>query len=222
MLLTVSLVFNVLFVFRSWRQSTVVSVPDGDSLQLADGRRVRLLSADAPERGRCLADAARSRLSELALGRHVLLSDRVTDDYGRILAYVQAVIPLPSLLHEPSGVTGFRYGIMPVIDLNLALVTEGLARYTSSGRTHKDTLARAYAEARDRKIGIFSPICRPLSPPTPDQVIKGNVRAGRRTYFLPACRNYDDTEIDLSAGDQWFRSESEAQDAGFSRSPTCP
>lgn len=103
--------------FAAWRgRSVVTAVPDGDSLDLADGRRIRLLGLDAPERARrqvsgvksqepddddtapperyengsggCLWKEARDRLVELAVGKRVILKDTVKDDYGRILANV--------------------------------------------------------------------------------------------------------------------------------------
>lgn len=84
----ISLLFNLFFLYSNWQRSVVVSVPDGDSLQLADGRRVRLLGIDAPEKGRCMADEARELLSNVALKKHVILKDIQTDDYGRVLANV--------------------------------------------------------------------------------------------------------------------------------------
>lgn len=87
-LLLGSLLLNAGFLINSWRAQTVVSVPDGDSLQLRDGRRVRLLGIDAPEKGRCMSNEAREFLSSIAKNKHVRLKDTVTDDYGRVLANV--------------------------------------------------------------------------------------------------------------------------------------
>jgi micrococcal nuclease len=74
----------------------VVQVIDGDTLVLAGGRHVRLLSIDAPEMahdGRpadFLAHKARAVLSALTLNRRVRLEyDRLRyDHYGRLLAYL--------------------------------------------------------------------------------------------------------------------------------------
>jgi micrococcal nuclease len=74
----------------------VVRVIDGDTLELAGGRRVRLLGIDAPEMahdGRpadFLAHKAKAVLSELTLNQKVHLEyDRLRyDPYGRLLAYV--------------------------------------------------------------------------------------------------------------------------------------
>lgn len=69
----------------------VVRVVDGDTIEVAGGRRVRLLGIDAPERGAALWDAAGARLRELAGGRRVSLEACVEKDpYGRTLATVRA------------------------------------------------------------------------------------------------------------------------------------
>lgn len=75
---------------------TVAAILDGDSLVLADGRRVRLVGIDAPEpppddgmtAAGTPAAAARAALTALAAGRRVALAvgDRPRDRYGRVLA----------------------------------------------------------------------------------------------------------------------------------------
>ncbi|OGK12986.1 hypothetical protein A3C98_03275 [Candidatus Roizmanbacteria bacterium RIFCSPHIGHO2_02_FULL_37_15] len=63
---------------------------DGDSFDLKDGRRIRLLSLDAPEKNRCFYPESRERLKSLILNKKVRLKDVLTDDYGRNLANVFA------------------------------------------------------------------------------------------------------------------------------------
>ena len=46
-----SLLFNFVFLVQNYNRTRVVAVPDGDSIQLSDGRRVRLLGIDARKRG---------------------------------------------------------------------------------------------------------------------------------------------------------------------------
>jgi micrococcal nuclease len=72
----------------------VASVADGDTIRLADNRRVRLVQIDAPERpsGECYAERAASTLTRLApVGTEVTLRlDRALDrkdEHGRLLAY---------------------------------------------------------------------------------------------------------------------------------------
>lgn len=45
-----SLCLNIFFLCQQYERLRVVLVPDGDSIQLSDGRRVRLLGIDAPAR----------------------------------------------------------------------------------------------------------------------------------------------------------------------------
>ncbi len=78
--------------------SRVVAVTDGDTLVLDDGRRARLAGIDAPRAPLGLPretpwrqqEAARAGLSELAVGRTVMLraGDAPLDRYGRTLAQV--------------------------------------------------------------------------------------------------------------------------------------
>ena len=74
----------------------VVKVIDGDTLVLAGGRRLRLLSIDAPEMARkgrpaqFLAHKAKAYLAQLTLGKVVRLEygQLRYDHYGRLLAHV--------------------------------------------------------------------------------------------------------------------------------------
>jgi endonuclease YncB( thermonuclease family) len=75
----------------------VASVTDGDTIRLADNRRIRLVQIDAPERppGECYAERAATALNRLApVGTAVSLRlDRALDprdEHGRVLAYVTA------------------------------------------------------------------------------------------------------------------------------------
>ncbi len=74
--------------------SAVAEVVDGDTIRLGDGRSVRLVQIDAPEReGECYGAEARRLLERLLpRGSRVRVEadpalDRV-DRYGRLLAYV--------------------------------------------------------------------------------------------------------------------------------------
>lgn len=68
----------------------VVKVIDGDTIELEDGRTVRLLGIDTPEVGQPGADSASIVTSELVLGKKVRLEygHERFDRYGRTLAYV--------------------------------------------------------------------------------------------------------------------------------------
>lgn len=93
--------------------ATVSRVIDGDTVELANGDRVRVLGIDTPERGECHADTATQRMAALVQGQRVTLvqdgDDR--DHYDRLLRYI-----------DVNGV-----------DAGLTLIQEGLAqsRYDS-------------------------------------------------------------------------------------------
>jgi len=65
-------------------------VIDGDTVELADGSRVRYLGIDTPELGEYYADEATARNRELVEGKMVELQrgKRDKDEYDRLLRYV--------------------------------------------------------------------------------------------------------------------------------------
>jgi len=73
-----------------YEQALVTSVIDGDTVELADGRRVRYLGIDTPEPGEYYATEATSKNRELVGDKIVELQSgkRDEDEYGRLLRYV--------------------------------------------------------------------------------------------------------------------------------------
>lgn len=65
-------------------------VIDGDTFILSDGRKVRLIGIDTPERWQPYYSEAKRRMMELVFGKEVeLVRDvRDVDKYGRLLRYV--------------------------------------------------------------------------------------------------------------------------------------
>jgi endonuclease YncB( thermonuclease family) len=120
----------------------VERVVDGDTVDLRDGRTVRLVQIDAPEMGReCGADAARDALVRLAPpGSSVRLaadpSLDQTDRFGRLL----------------------RYLIRGGVNLNLELVREGAVApyfYTGDEGRLADRLLAAARAARSARSGLW-------------------------------------------------------------------
>ena len=68
----------------------VTNVVDGDTVDLDNGERVRLVGIDTPELGDCGADIAAATVTDMVLGKAVTLaaSDEDRDRYGRLLRYV--------------------------------------------------------------------------------------------------------------------------------------
>lgn len=220
-ILVFSLLINFIFLFTQWQRNVVVSVPDGDSLQMADGRRVRLLGLDAPEKGLCMATEAQEALAVAAKGRHMRLKNVVTDDYGRQLANV-IIEDLPTWFSYLRQKFIQRIPSDPVPDpyLNRMMVSHGLARYSGSTKSeYYTTLKGALNHAKESKLGIWSVSCRRTS--NPECAIKGNIKSGKKVYHFPDCDHYALTIIDTSYGDRWFCTEEEAVKAGFSKASGC-
>lgn len=215
-----SILGNILFTINAYERTRVVAVPDGDSLDLADGRRIRLLGIDAPEKGRCMADEARQKLVELAQGRHVRLKHTVTDDYGRQLATV--------IIEDLSTWLGYMRWRFLGADLardpllQRALLAAGLARYSSgASNPYHQVLNDAAKVAKSARLGIWSDACRGQTSGDQDCTIKGNTRAGKKSYYTPDCPTYDQVIVDTAFGDAWYCSESEAAKAGFTLATSC-
>jgi micrococcal nuclease len=69
---------------------TVASVIDGDTIQLSNGKHVRYLGIDAPEKDEYLGPEATLKNRQLVEGKTVQLQKGITDrdKYGRLLRYV--------------------------------------------------------------------------------------------------------------------------------------
>lgn len=134
------------------RTYLVVHVVDGDTLDLANGARVRLVGIDTPEHGQCGFDRASTALSRLVLDRRVRLTvaGEARDRYGRLLRYVD--VPVTDRAGRKTG----------EIDAGLRLVRDGLAvaRYDSrDGYGHHPRQERYVAADR----ASASPCARPAS-----------------------------------------------------------
>jgi micrococcal nuclease len=68
----------------------VIAVRDGDTIELDDGRVVRYIGINTPERGEPGADSATALNVRLVMGQQVRLEfgHELTDRYGRTLAFV--------------------------------------------------------------------------------------------------------------------------------------
>lgn len=92
-IMAIGVVILVLFIVNrpSYEYAVVDRVIDGDTLVLDDGRKVRLLQINAPEKGQCGYERAAEYL-ERTVNVVVKLEDDPefgdTDKYGRLLRYV--------------------------------------------------------------------------------------------------------------------------------------
>jgi len=72
------------------KKAHIVDVIDGDTVEILSGKKVRLLSINAPESGNPYSVEAREKLESLIKGKDVLLKfdQEKQDYYGRLLAYI--------------------------------------------------------------------------------------------------------------------------------------
>lgn len=81
---------------RGFERAIVSRIVDGDTIELADGRKVRYIGIDTPETKHpnkeveCFGEEASQYNQDLVLGQEVELEKDVseTDRYGRLLRYV--------------------------------------------------------------------------------------------------------------------------------------
>lgn len=115
----------------------VAEVVDGDTIELKDGRFVRYIGIDTPEKEECFYEEAKEA-NEIVEGKKISIIKDVshTDKYGRLLRYVH----------------------LKDIDINKYLVREGFARATNfpPDEKAKDEFRKAENEARENKKGMWA------------------------------------------------------------------
>lgn len=144
---------------------TVVRVIDGDTVELSNGEKLRLLGIDTPERAEPYYDEARALLARLVGGEPVTIeyAARRRDKYGRLLGYLY---------------------LDDTLLVNRVLLDSGLAyvylfRDTDAGTGVTAALLSAQRSAIDRGAGFYT------IPRTPEPEY-----IARRTsyrFHRPAC-----------------------------------
>lgn len=194
-------------------ETVITRVIDGDTVELADGRKIRYIGIDAPEMSKhdCFASEAKLANERLVLNRAVRLERDITDTdrFGRLLRYVYV---------------GDTF-------VNLQLVADGFAQvltYPPDVRENEQ-LRTATAVARQANRGLWGGCSIAPSSPPPAETpptgcsIKGNINAkGEKIYHLPGCGSYEKTVVEAAKGEQWFCTEAEASAAGWRKAGNCP
>jgi len=184
----------------------VVSIIDGDTISvMRDGEqvRVRVEGIDTPESDQAFGAQASAFTSSLLRNKRVAVHVRDVDRYGRLVSRVQ----------------------VELIDLSVALVTEGLAWHHTQ-YSDDPVLAEAEAQARAANIGLWSQTS-PVPPwefrrgVTPTEIgvsDKGVLHGNRRSkvFHRPGCRNYRCQNCTVM-----FDSADEALTAGFRPAGDC-
>lgn len=179
----------------------VVEVIDGDSFKIGNNQTVRLFGADAPEINYCFGKESKQALEKKILGKKVILKELKTDIYRRVMALVYLGGEL----------------------INEFMVKNGFAESHRTAGSQTDVINEAEDVAKLNNLGVFSKDCYQKTPPNPKCIIKGNITQDTtaKVYFLPSCSNYSQVIIEKSKGEDWFCTEKEAIDAGFTKSSTC-
>lgn len=205
LLLVPSLIFNF-YLFQKNKKSDqgilVIEVLDGDTLLLEGKVRLRLRNIDAPELEYCAGQEAKAFLENLVKGKKITIQEKILDQRGRAMALVYQ---------------GYVF-------VNKEVLKNGWARYHHDKSNQADFLKQVAQEAKEAKLGIFSPECyQTENLENPDCLIKANIDkiTGVKKYYFPGCAQYDFTIVEKDIGEQWFCSEEEAQKAGFEKSKTC-
>ena len=170
---------------------------DGDTVELEDGRKVRYLGIDTPEKGENFYDQARDANAAYFSGREAWLEFDVekNDKYGRLLAFVWVQTAQGALL------------------VNAELIRAGLAYVYTPGPNakHKDALVACQREARENARGFWK-----------DYVLGRDAsfvttRNGH-AFHREGCEALKSAN---AANFRTWKSRDEVMDAGFSPCRTC-
>jgi len=203
------------------RISGRAEVTDGDSFEIG-ATRVRLWGVDAPEgrqsctrEGRswaCGSEAAR-KLRSLIGDRTVTCTKRDVDNYGRAVAVCRSgAADLGAEMVRSGFATAYRRYSNDYLD------EENDAR-----AAHRGIWAGEFTNPEDYRHDDQHDATTQRRSESPQAAsrcdgcyIKGNINAqGERIYHLPGSSSYEDTVIDESKGERWFRTENEARAAGW-------
>ena len=121
-----------------WKERVKVeNVTDGDTILLSDGRILRLIGINAPEKGDYYYEEAKDYLCSLLCKKYVVIEYEMLkrDEYGRLRGYVWLNNEL----------------------INLKMIENGYAHtYFIDGTKFKDMFLNAEIEAMNKKIGIWN------------------------------------------------------------------
>lgn len=157
----------------------VTQVIDGDTIIVSDGRKVRYLGVNTPEREQPFAEAATRLNRELVLGKEVRLAPdkEEKDRYGRTLAYVYVGEEM----------------------VNARLLAEGLAHiFVIGSLSHYRDFLQTQREAKARAKGVWGKkgFPGPLKITSLHTDAKGDDRTNLNDEYVRIC-NISDERIAL-------------------------
>lgn len=183
----------------------VTTIIDGDTFAIKNGTRIRLMGTNAPENGLCGSEQAKKLLMSLITDKVVRLEDKSVDRYDRVVASV------------------FVNDGKRDLYVNEIILGKGWARNESSIDVPNNIrLKDAHKLAFDKKLGIYSSLCRLEKSNRSNCYIKGNINAaGNKNYHYPGCDQYNEVIVELDRDEGWYCTEQEAINAGYIKSSVC-
>jgi len=174
------------------KQITVSKIIDGDTFELSDGSRVRLIGVDTPESNQPFYSEAMALSESLLLGRRIghEAGTEERDRYGRLLWNVFA----------------------DSIFINAEIIARGMGQVYlfAPNLDHAEELIESQKLARAAKLGIWSlpapppedyyiaikgsyrfhrPLCMSIKNANPDKIVKYQSRDSLLDRGLSPCRN---------------------------------
>jgi endonuclease YncB( thermonuclease family) len=195
----------------------VIGASDGDTITVLDAgnrqHKIRLDGIDAPESAQDFGSRAKQSLSDLVFGKTVTVISSKKDRYGRTLGKV----------------------MIEGKNINLEQINRGFAwfyRHYAKELKPEDATAyeQAEASARKERRGLWADVS-PVEPwsfrrggatKRPTLAVGGGQVIGNRNskiYHLPNCPDYNKVSERNRAP---FKTESEAQAAGYRKARNCP
>jgi len=198
--LTFAFFTSILYLRFKPLNPTVVKVVDGDTVDLSDGRTIRLINLDTPElqTADCFATAAAQIATDLLLNQRVSVETdkNQLDRFGRTLGYVF---------------------LLDGTFINQVLLEAGAGefRLDTQNLSYQDVLIAAAQTGHDTIAGMWR-ACAP--DPSAGCLIKGNHnKLDQPSYVIPESRHYSQTVVNYDHDDRWFCTESDAIKAGFQK-----
>lgn len=205
------------------KKVTVSRVVDGDTVELSDGSKVRLIGVNTPEsttRTEPYGKEASNYTKKQLTGKTVYLEKDVseTDNYGRLLRYIW--LSIPEKIND-SEIRSKMY--------NAELLLNGYAQVSTypPDVKYQEYFTKYNSEARNANKGLWAinksgttkgdtseSTEKSGSSSSKQGRIKGNINSkGEKIYHVPGGKYYNQT-----VPEQWFNTEEEAKAAGYRKS----
>ena len=133
----------------NFKEAHITKVVDGDTVYTDNGKKIRIIGLNAPERGKEeLAEEARERAEDLLLYKVIYLEEDIEkkDQYDRDLRYIW--------IEKPNN---FTYQEIKEKNFSAILISEGLAKpYTfKPNDKYSDVFLKLGKEAKKNKAGMW-------------------------------------------------------------------